>query len=262
VDLKQYLNGGKLTLAIDQLNSEVRSHPADTHLRTSLFELLCVAGDYQRAMRQLDVVGQLDAKATVGVQVYRNALVAEEARTRLVTEGLLPSFLAEPPRSALLRLEAFNHLREGRAAEARGLLEQAAESEDPVAGTIDGKEFADISDGDALLGSMLELIVDDRYVCLPFAQMKRLVVTKPKTMRDLIWIPTNIECADGSAVDAFIPVLYCGSATHSNDQVKLGRATDWQDVGAGLMRGCGQRMFFIDDAERAVLQLGAIKFGA
>src|SRR5262249_30895730 len=152
-------------------------------LRTSLFELLCVAGDYRRAMRQLDVIGQLDAKAMVGVQVYRNALVAEEARERLITDGLLPSFLEEPPRSALLRVEAFNRLREERPTEARSLLEQAAESEDQVAGTIDGQEFADISDSDALLGPILELIINDRYVWLPFAQMKRLVVAKPKTMR-------------------------------------------------------------------------------
>jgi type VI secretion system protein ImpE len=260
VDLKQYLNAGQLALAIEQLNSEVKSHPADMRLRTSLFELLCVAGDYRRAMRQLDVIGQLDAKAMVGVQVYRNALVAEDARARLATEGLLPTFLAEPPRSVLLRVDAFNRLREGRAAEARSLLEQAAESEDAVAGTIEGQEFADISDGDALLGPILELIVNERYVWLPFGRINRLAVAQPKTMRDLIWIPTKIECTDGSAVNAFVPVLYCGSATHSDDQIKLGRATDWQDAGGGLMRGFGQRMFFIDDTERAVLQLGAIEF--
>jgi type VI secretion system protein ImpE len=260
VDIKQLLISGQLTLAIERLNSEVKSHPTDTHMRTSLFELLCAAGDYQRAMRQLDSISQLESKAEVGVQVYRNALVAEQARSRLATDGLLPSFLTKPPRSALLRIEALNRLRERSAREARLLLEEAVEAEKAIPGTIDGLSFDDISDGDALLGPIVEAIINDRYVWLPFAQMKRIAVAKPKTMRDLIWIPASIEPVVGSVVNALIPVLYSGSAAHSDDQVRLGRATDWEDVGAGLMRGRGQRILFVDESERPVLQLGEIEF--
>jgi protein involved in temperature-dependent protein secretion len=62
--------------------------------------------------------------------------------------------------------------------------------------------------------------------------------------------------------DAFIPVLYAGSASHPDDQIKLGRATDWQDAGEGLTRGVGQRILFLDDNERPVLQLGEIVFAS
>jgi type VI secretion system protein ImpE len=93
---KELLDAGHLDAAIEQLNQEVKSHPTDSRQRTFLFELLCFAGDYQRAARQLDVIGQQQA-AEVGVQVYRDILVAETARRRLFAEGLRPRFLFDTP---------------------------------------------------------------------------------------------------------------------------------------------------------------------
>ena len=90
---KELLDAGHLSAAVEQVNQEVRLHPIDSRLRTFLFELLCFAGDFQRAERQLDVISQQDAKAEVGVQVYRNVLIAEKARRRLFAEGLCPRFL-------------------------------------------------------------------------------------------------------------------------------------------------------------------------
>jgi len=260
VDLTQLLSSGQLTTALDELNREVKADPVDIRRRTMLFELLCFAGDYTRAERQLDVIAQQDANADIGAQLYRNALSAERLRSRLRSDGLAPSFILDPPPFAALHLEAFNRLREGRAGEARELLERAAETEDAVGGKMNGQPFADISDGDPLLSPFLELIIHDRYVWLPFVQIKRLTVAAPKKLRDLMWIPAELESIDGPIGAAFIPVLYCGSSSHDDDQVRLGRATDWKDAGAGLMRGFGQRILFIDDNERAVLQLGEVEF--
>lgn len=51
---KELLDAGRLTAAIEQLGQEVKARPADTQRRTFLFELLCFAGEYDRAKRQLD----------------------------------------------------------------------------------------------------------------------------------------------------------------------------------------------------------------
>src|SRR5437016_9037397 len=93
------LNAGELLAAIEQLNREVRSSPTDVQRRTFLFELLCFAGEYQRAERQLDVLGRQSAAADIGAQVYRSLMAAEQARRRLFSEGLSPDFLFPPPRS-------------------------------------------------------------------------------------------------------------------------------------------------------------------
>jgi len=258
---KELLAAGRLSETLELLNREVRTAPADLRKRTLLFEALCFIGDYERAGRQLDVIAQLDERSVAGAHLYLNVLAAERSRQRLLSDGLAPHFLLEPPPFAHLHLEAFNRLREGRAAAARALLEQAAEIQGEVAGNLGDRSFADISDADALLGPFLEVIVQDRYVWLPFAQIKRLAVAAPDKLRDLLWIPANLELKDGSLSDAFIPVLYAGSGSHPDDQIKLGRATNWENTG-GVTRGVGQRILFIDDSERPVLQLGEIVFAS
>jgi type VI secretion system protein ImpE len=141
----------------------VKSHPADTPLRIFLFELLCFAGDYQRADRQLEVIGHQGSRAEVGVQVYRNIFAAEQVRRRLFSDGLQPKFLFEPPAYVRLHLEALNRLRENSSAEARGLLEKSVEARPALSGQINGQAFTDIQDSDELLGPCLEVIAGKDY---------------------------------------------------------------------------------------------------
>src|ERR1700730_12608033 len=90
------LDAGRLTAPFDQLSQDVRTHPVDSRLRTFLFEVLCFAGDYSRAKRQLDVIAQQDQSTESGVSIYRDALTAERARLG-ASEDLLPTFLLQPP---------------------------------------------------------------------------------------------------------------------------------------------------------------------
>ena len=46
---EELLKAGHLLAAVEQLNQEVRARPTDIQRRTVLFELLCFAGDWQRA---------------------------------------------------------------------------------------------------------------------------------------------------------------------------------------------------------------------
>jgi type VI secretion system protein ImpE len=258
VNAKDMISAGFLTNALDEATREVKANPADVRQRTLLFEILCFSGDYTRAERQLDVIAQLDPNAEVGAQIYRNALTAERLRARVRSEGLAPSFILDPPPFTRLHLEAFNRLREGNAEESRALLEQAVDAQKAIGGEVNGQRFAEISDSDPFLGPVLELIIHDRYVWLPFVQIKRLTVAGPKKLRDLLWIPAELESINGPIGGAFIPVLYCGSSSHADDQVRLGRATDWKDVGTGLVRGYGQRLLLIDEDERPILEAGQI----
>ena len=258
--VEELLQAGHLSAAIEQLNQEVRSRPADIQRRTFLFELLCFAGDYQRAERQLDVIGHQSATAEVGVQVYRNILTAEAARQRLFTEGLRPDFLFDPPSYVLWHLQALNRLRENQPTEADALLAQAASARVPLQGQLDGVPFSDFRDGDDLFAPLLEVIVYNRYVWLPFEHVKQLHLSAPKRLRDLLWLPATLEAHSGPVGEVFLPVLYAGSHTHADELVKLGRMTDWLDVGAGLARGLGQRLFFSDGQERAMLEVRELTF--
>jgi type VI secretion system protein ImpE len=257
---KDLLDAGRLTAALEQLSQDVRTHPVDSRLRTFLFEVLCFAGDYSRAERQLDVIAQQDNSTESGVSIYRNVLTAERARLGVASEDLLPTFLLEPPPFAALHLAALHCLRENNLAEARVLLLQAAGSVPAPSGKADGQVFSDFSDGDAVLGPFLEAIIRDRYVWVPFTQVKRFAIATPKRLRDLLWVPGTLQTIGGLASEVFFPVLYCGSFRHQDDQVKLGRMTDWEDAGEGLQRGMGQRLFFVDDREKSILEIREVEF--
>jgi type VI secretion system protein ImpE len=258
---KDLLDAGHLAAAIEQLNQEVKSHPTDFRQRTFLFELLCFAGDYQRAARQLEVIGQQQA-AEVGVQVYRNILVAETARRRLFAEGLRPRFLFDPPLYIHLHLEAVNRLREGNPTEAAALLEESHSSRPRLRGRIEGQPFLGFRDGDDLIAPLLEVIVHHSYIWLPFEQIKHLSISVPKRLRDLLWIPATLESHHGSVGEVFLPVLYGGSSEHADDRVKLGRMTDWRAVADELALGVGQHLFFIDGQDRGLLEVRDLEFEA
>jgi type VI secretion system protein ImpE len=259
---KELFDAGHLSAAIDQLSSEVRAHPTDSRQRTFLFELLCFAGDYQRAGRQLDVIGRQEATAEVGVQVYRNVLVAESARRRLFSEGLRPNFLFDAPPYVHLHLEAVNRLREGNAAEAVALLEECEGSRPRLKGRIEGQPFVDFRDGDDLIAPFLEVIIHDTYIWLPFEQIKHLAISIPKRLRDLLWLPAALECHEGPVGEVFLPVLYAGSWGHADERVKLGRMTDWQSIEDGPVLGVGQHLFFIDGQDRGMLEVRDVGFEA
>ncbi len=259
---KDLLDAGCLGAAVEQLNQEVRAHPTDIQRRTFLFELLCFSGDLQRAERQLDVIAQQSTSAEVGVQVYRNILTAERARQRLFTDGLQPDFLFDPPPYLAWHLAALNRLREGNGSEAVALLNQAEQARGAVKGRITGQPFSDFRDGDDVLAPVLEVVIHRNYVWLPFEQIKALHIASPKRLRDLIWIPATIEGHQGPVGEVFLPVLYVASSSHPNDQVKLGRMTDWRANPEEPMQGVGQHLFYIDGQDRGILEVRDIEFDA
>ena len=71
---------GRLSVAIEQQTQEVKAKPADVSARIFLFELLCFAGNLDRAEKQLDVVGHQSAEMEIGAEIYRQVLAAERTR--------------------------------------------------------------------------------------------------------------------------------------------------------------------------------------
>jgi type VI secretion system protein ImpE len=75
----------------------------------------------------------------------------------------------------------------------------------------------------------------------------------------LFWLQAQLETANGTNGEVFIPTLYAGSWKHDDDRVRLGRMTDWRDAGSELYVGEGQKLFFIDGEDRAILEINSIE---
>ncbi len=259
---KELFETGKLSEAINQLNQDIKGNPRDARSRIFLFELLCFSGDFQRAELQLDTIGQLsgDAKVEIGTQVYKNLLEAEKSRLRFFKMGGEPKFLSKAPPYARLHLEAITEIRDNHSAQAEKLLEESENSRSKIAGQADAQPFSDVRDCDDVLAPFLEIMVQRDYVWLPFENIKQIEITAPAKLRDLIWIPAKVELRDGPLGEVYLPCLYSASSDHPDDRVKLGRMTDWNAVSEGCVLGAGQRMLFVDDTERPMLEIRKIDF--
>lgn len=256
---KELLDANQLSAAILELNQEVKQHPTDLRIRTFLFELLCFDGAHERAARQLDVLGAQDDKAGIGVEVYRQLLHADAARRTCVSGGKAPEFMAAPPTYAKDYLMAIACLQRGDAHQAAEAIARAKSVTPPMTGTLNGTAFETLADSDDRFGPVLEVFVNGTYMWLPMEQVKTLVFSPPHFLRDLLWVPARVECHDGQQGDVYLPALYPGSDTDENEQVRLGRITEWIDLGAGLVGGLGLKTFLVDDAECSLLEIRDIQ---
>src|ERR1017187_9452083 len=68
--VKEFLDAGDLSAAIRQSSEDVKAAPLDHAKRTFLFELLCCAGDLDRAAKQLDVMGGENSDREIAVQRF------------------------------------------------------------------------------------------------------------------------------------------------------------------------------------------------
>ncbi len=257
---RELYQAGQLQAATQAQTAEVRANPADGPMRIFLFELLAFAGDWERARKQIEVLGQAGPNEALAVQVYLANIEAERSRERLFSEGLHPHFLNEPPAYVDRHLEAINRIREGNFAEARALLDRAEEERPALPGTLNGRPFADFRDCDDVIGPVLELIVKDKYTWLPFEQIRRFEVAPPAKLRDLVWARAKVEALDGTVGDVYVPALYEGTCRTADDRLRLGRMTAWNPLSDELSRGAGLKTFQAGDDDVALFEARLVEF--
>jgi type VI secretion system protein ImpE len=256
---KSLIDAGQLGPAVARLGEDLRARPADRTARTFLFELLCFSNDFDRAERQLDVLGHQDGDL-LGVQVFRSLLAAERTRSRLFDEGLRPRFALAPPPAVELHLEALDLVRQGRQIEAREALDRAGTLQAPLQGTVGEAAFGEFRDADDILAPVLEVITSAGYFWVPWEHIQHLAVSTPRNLRDLLWMPADLATFDGQLGQVFLPNLYPGTGSHPEDRVRLGHTTVWQDRGAGIVRGAGPKIFLAGDDSFTLPELGVVQF--
>ncbi|WP_040845790.1 tetratricopeptide repeat protein, partial [Nitrospirillum viridazoti] len=100
------LEAGDLFGALSAATAYVQKAAIDTGARYLLAEILCVAGQLERADNQLSVVLNQDPGSMVPVSLLRQLIRAETARQDWYREGRPPEFLTDITAAARLHLEA------------------------------------------------------------------------------------------------------------------------------------------------------------
>jgi type VI secretion system protein ImpE len=255
VSAQEALRAGRLEEAVTQLQAEVRRQPGDPRLRIFLFQLLCVRGEWNRALTQLNLAGELDAAALLMVQTYREALRCEVYRAGVFAGKRLPMSLGEPDPWFAPLVQSLAATAAGRAEEARELRERAYAQAPAIAGTLNGRPFEWIADGDARLGPCLELIISGRYYWVPFHRLRRIDMEAPGDLRDCVWMPAQLTWTNGGEAVALIPTRYPGSESTADAALKLARRTEWREQGEDTYFGLGQRVWITDAGETALLDV-------
>lgn len=257
---QDHLRLGDPDAALAALQALVRARPADPKLRIFLFQLLCVLGDWKRAIMQLKVCGELDPASLPMTQTYREGIICEVYREKVFAGDKQPLVLGEPEEWLALLIEAQQLLGQGRPDDAARLRERAFDAAPATSGRIDDAPFEWISDADMRLGPVLEVVVNGKYYWLPFAKIGSLAFDAPEDLRDAVWTPATLRLANEGEVVALIPTRYAGTARTGTAAERLARATGWADMGSGTWGGSGQRVLATDTAEVALMDVRRIEF--
>jgi type VI secretion system protein ImpE len=229
MNARELYQAGQLSAAVQAVGAELRENPTDTRRRIFLFELLCFAGEYERAEKQLDILSQAGPDATTGTLLYRAAMAGERTRNSLFEKHDYPSGAAPTP----------------------------------VHGKLNGQPFESLEDADPRIGARVELFAAGDYVWLPLAQLASIRMESPKRLRDLLWIPalvrTGPELQDREMGEVLMPALSPFSSRHSDDAVRLGRATVWNENEDGQEIPFGQKMLLVDGQEFPLLEVRTLE---
>jgi len=255
MDAKELLRAGKLTAARAQLAEEVKASPSDPAKRTLLFQALLFGGEWDKAERHLDILAAQNSSTETGAQVYKNLITAERKRMEVVSGNRRPEFMTSTPPF----LDAFFLAREkllaGKAQEAAACYRDMEKQLPEITGTLDGVTFKGLTDMDACIPWFMEVFIHDRYLWVPFSSLLELSISEVKTLFDTIWSPARIVTVDGLTTNCFVPVLYPGSPSSSDDLVRLGRMTVWEELGEGFYRGSGQHLLQVGELEKGLLEI-------
>lgn len=255
---EEALRAGDPEQALAQLQNAIRSEPANASLRTFLFQLLSVLGNWERAANQLEVVGELDAGALPMVQMYREALRCEVVRGKVMAGSTAPLLFGHPEDWIAILIEALLSDGQGRTADGAKLREKAFDLAPTTAGTINGQPFEWIADADMRLGPVCEAVINGRYYWLPYARLNRIVLEAPEDLRDFVWLPAHFEFANGGEMVGIIPTRYPGSESDPDPLIRLARKTDWLEVGNDVYHGRGQRVLTTNEGDFPLLEVREI----
>jgi len=266
MDLQQSLSEGNLEETLSQLQASVRNDPSNVKFRIFLFQLLSVMGQWERALTQLDVVGEMDASTLAMVQTYRPALQCEHLRADIFAGKRSPMIFGQPERWMALLFDALRLSSQSQHAQSQDARDQAFELAPTTSGAIevrdsndqDAQTFNWIADADPRMGPMLEAIINGSYYWIPFHRVKAINIEKPEDMRDKVWTPVYFTWTNGGETVGLIPTRYPGSELSDDNQVRLAHKTIWQEQKANVFMGLGQRMFATDTGEQSLMDLQVI----
>ena len=240
----------------------VKAAPGEAKERAFLSQIFMVEGDWDRAVKQLQMLADLQPDAIDLVTDYCAALAAERARIEVMAGRAAPSIMGEPGAWLAKLVEALRLDAAGASVVAYALRNEAFAEAPASPGEVDGTQFNWLSDADNRLGPVLEAVMNGEYHWIPFNAIATIKFEPPKDLRDVVWTVGIITLTNGGEWPILVPTRYPGSDTlaGADSAHALARQTDWSVLHDDHYKGIGQRMFATDEKDIALLDVRELTF--
>lgn len=258
--LTQWLQHRSLEEIKASATETVRKKPASARDRWLLYQLLCIDGEWERALRQLQTWATLEPDSDARAQLHRGLVRAEAFRAEVFAGTREPGFVSPPPAWVETLLQANVRLAHENLAEADALREAALDEaaatrgEGPRLGA-----FAWLTESDTRLGPVCEMVTGAGYRWIPFAQMRSLRIEPAGTLTDVVWLPARVVMHDDAVFNGYLPTRYPGSES-GPEPIRLARETRWSCAGETTVIGLGQKTWTTDAGDWGLLEIGACRF--
>jgi len=246
---------GDIQGALKLLQDEIRKQPAEVKHRVFLFQLLSVLGQWDRALTQLNLAADMDAGAIAMKVMYSQALSCEALREEVFRGTREPVVFGKPGEWVALLLQALKLTAEGEYTKSQEVRAKAFEMAPATSGEIDGQAFEWIADADCRLGPVLEVILEGRYLWVPFQHIQSIDIEAPEDLRDMIWLPAHFSWTNGGESYGLIPTRYPDSQNQEDPLLALSRKTDWETREADVYIGYGQRLLTTDAGDFPIMDI-------
>jgi type VI secretion system protein ImpE len=220
----------QLRAAIAELGGQLRREPQNSRARTFLFELLCFAGEFDRAETQLDVLAAQNKASGTGAAFYHDLLVAHRQREALLEK------------KSLCRTDQIEtHVMQ-----------------------VNGITYESCVDADARVDGGLETYGAAGYGVTAWEKIQRLEIQKPVRLRDLLWIPARLllretGVAGTEPFPVYLPALAPGTWRHSDDNIRLGKSAVLEEGPDSQLTAFGAKLLLCDEETIPLLDVRTLE---
>ena len=260
MDAKALILEGKVDAARAALIDRIKKTPADSQARSLLFQVMLLCGQWDKARRQLDIAATQQGSPDMNVPVYQNLIEAEKERAAVAAMEQRPTFFPDVPEYSDDFFMALELLKNEKVDQANQLLDRVEAALPAIQGTLNNEPFSGFRETDTTLAFFIEAIEYERYLWVPIANIRELVVSEPKTLMDLIWAKGRITTWEGLTMGCFLPALYPNSFASEDERIRLGRLTQWEAIGGNFVKAFGQHVYDVGGMDRSIFELKEVVF--
>lgn len=248
---------GNIAGALQAIVQEVKAEPSHAGKRAFFVELLCIAGEFERADQQLNTLVTLEPQSALMVGTWRQLIRAAQSRLDVYEKNAVPDVIDSPTPVIATALDLLLAIKSNDAESIHRLQEKMESLAPKNSVTLNGEQVELWRDLDDVNAYVLELLgTNGKYFWIDYSQIESIELFEPSRPLDTLWRKVTITLVNGSVGEAFIPAIY--PLQPSNDEEKMGRKTEWYES-QGVVRGAGLRTWLVGETAKTLFEVQSVE---